>query len=182
MPNLSTDITAGNIIITGNLDVSGVVTATAGVVGNLTGNVAGLGTIVDLATKAPIASPTFTGTQTLPNTAITTLGFSGIMTASATAPTALSADQTDYASMGSTYKCILTSDATPRTMNSRSIASQQVQKVTNGNTATAILFAHEGAGTNKFSCPGGVAYSLAAGLSCEHFYDPAISRIRVTAG
>lgn len=165
--------------IPGTLDVTGVVTAPAGFVGPLTGSVAGLGTIVDLATKAPIASPTFTGNVTIPTASVTTLSVGGIAIAVETRPTAFVADQTDFAGSGSTMFSTWTSDATPRTVNSRAISSGQWQIVRNGNTTTSIIIANNAAGTNKFLCPGAANYTLAAGKAVIMFYSAGDSKIQV---
>lgn len=165
-----------NALVKGTLNVVGVLTAAAGVVGNVTGNL--IGNVTGTLTGAS------NGTHTGPvvGTTVgagTSLDLGGIMTVTETRPAAFVADQTDFAGSGSSEISIWTSDATPRTVNSRSIASGQRQTIINGNTVTPIIIGNSGAGTNKFLCPGGVNYSMGPGQGVVMYYSPAISKIMV---
>ena len=182
-------------VYTGTLDVAGVITAPAGVVGNvtgnLTGNVTGNGTGLvdglDIDSRAPLASPTFTGTVTtaaINVTAlgvVTSIGLSGTVAAAATSPAQIGADQTDY-TPGATLFQVVVSDAT-RAFNSIVIVSGRVVILVNANTAARNLtMVHESAsGTAifKLACPTAANFDVTPGRAVMLFYDAAISRIRV---
>lgn len=162
--------------VTGNLDVSGTLTA-AGITGPLTGTVDG----VDIDTKAPIASPTFTGTATIPTAAITTLNLAGIETWTATSPAQITANQTDYSGFGSTMISRVSTSASWN-IYSATGSSGQVQWIVNIG-AQNLVFVHDdgvtGTAALRFSLKGGVNYTLTPGASVARFYDATTARWRL---
>lgn len=175
MPDLSTDLTSGDI------SASGTITATGGFVGSVTGNVAGnvTGNVTGNLTGNVAGNVTGTGTSTLPTAAITTLNLAGALTATITRPASITGHVLNATNWGTTKWTVLTSNAAYN-LDGTSGASQQERFVKNGNTTDAFTFLHNGSGTNKFSCPGGANYVLAAGMAVHLIYDPSVSFWLVT--
>jgi hypothetical protein len=170
-----------------SLDTAGVITATGGFVGNVTGNVAGnlTGLVdgVDIDTKAPLASPTFTGTATIPTAAVSTaLNVSGIETLSATSPAQWTGNQTDYSGFGSTMVSRISTDAS-RNIYSATGSSLQFQWIVNTGAQNAVFVHDDGAtGTAalRFSLKGSANYTLAPGAWIGRYYDATTARWRLT--
>lgn len=169
-----------------NLDASGIVTAAGGFVGNVTGNLAGnvTGLVdgVDIDTKAPIASPTFTGTLSAPTISnATALNLNGIMTGSATSPAQFTANQTDV-DLGATLVSRVSSDAS-RNVYSALGSALQFQWIINVG-AQNIVFIHDdgvnGTANLRFSLKGAANYTLAPGAIIGRYYDLTTARWRLT--
>lgn len=197
MPDLAYSLAGGgnanfdSVDVSGNTDVGGVVTAAGGVVGNLTGNVAGnlTGLVdgVDIDTKAPLASPTFTGTINAAAANFTgqlgsagAFSLSNLFTATGITPAQVTANQTNYAPT-TTGLFLLVSSNAAYTFDGLNGSSGQLRIWVNINTNVAFThtFIHEGSGTNKFACPLAANYVLGAGQGVIVWYDPGISRFRI---
>ena len=191
MPNISTDLSEGAVTFTG------IVTAPAGVVGNVTGNTAGThtgdvtGNLTGNVTGNVTGNTTGTHTGNVASattvsgftvSAVTTLALAGTVTAAATTVAVTGNLANDYGSLGATLITVMTSDASGYTINSLGIASGRIILFVNGNTAArTFVFVHEGTGTAifKLACPTAANYTLQPGMAVILFYDAALSRIRV---
>lgn len=181
MPNLSSDLTAGPVTIQSTLDVTGVITAPAGVVGNLTGNTAGTHT-GNVASATTIGGTTATITTVNATTAgVTTLNVAGVITGGPTSPTQITGNVTDYAGFGSTLFARISTDAA-RNCYSATGASQQLQWIFNVGGFNLVFIHDDGAtGTAalRFSLKGAANFTLAPGACIMRWYDPTSARWRL---
>ena len=164
-------------VFSGNVDVTGTLTA-GSLVGPLTGTVDG----IDIDTRAPLASPTFTGTATIATAAVTTLNLAGVETWTATTPAQITSNQTDYAGFGSTMVSRVSTDAS-RNIYSATGASGQIQWIWNVGSQNLVFIHDDGAtGTAalRFSLKGSANYTLAPGACIGRFYDATTARWRLT--
>lgn len=184
---------------TGTIDATGIITAPAGVVanvtgnlagnvtGNLTGNVTGLVDGIDIDSRAPLASPTFTGTTTVATLAASVtvntaaLSVSGAITKSIATPAQITTNLTDTAVFGNGPRAVFTTDAS-RNLYSRTGLALMEQTITNGGAQDLVVIHDDGAtgtATLRYSLAGGTNVTIGPGESVKQFYDTSISRFRL---
>lgn len=166
--------------VLGNLDVTGVVTATAGIVANVTGNVVGNTTGTHIG--AVTGDVTGSGSSSFDTVNLTTVNIGGLITEGVTTPATLTGDVTDYSSSGAAPVCRSASNAS-HTIISRSGASLQRQRRHNVG-AQNIVLRHDdgvnGTATLRYKLRGAANFTLIPDASCDEWYDPTTARWRVS--
>jgi hypothetical protein len=159
---------------------------------NVSVNLSGGVTVADLALKANLASPTFTGTVALPTITTGSATFNNVVNYGAIiTPAAIGTNQTDYNPASLSIASAIRQDVSAACiLNSLATTGLDGRRITifniSGTAANTLTLLHDNGATGtasmRFLCPSNTSLVI-PGRGCAFLeYDQAVSRWRVARG